>query len=124
MSQAKFLISGFLNAGAYCMAKRLPVVARMNLLQKKISELFDLIGTIRKVQLIPTFRKAVSECWNVRGNALEIVLAIVNNCPWTGLVVVVIGRLGGVGISTIPVFDRPSLSLDVIILFGNLGTVR
>ena len=44
----------------------LPLIARMNFSLKNYScELFNLIGTVRKVELISTFTTAVWESWNV-----------------------------------------------------------
>ena len=44
----------------------LQLIARMNVSSKNYScELFDLIGTVSKVELISTFTTAVCESWNV-----------------------------------------------------------
>ena len=44
----------------------LRLIARMNFSLKNYScELFNLIGTVRKVELISTFTTAVCERWNV-----------------------------------------------------------
>ena len=46
----------------------LRLIARMNFSLKKYScELFNLIGTVGKVELISTFTTAVCESWNVSG---------------------------------------------------------
>ena len=45
---------------------RLQLIARMNFSLKSYScELFNLIGTVGKVELISTFTTAVCESWNV-----------------------------------------------------------
>ena len=44
----------------------LQLIARMNVSSKNYScKLFDLIGTVSKVELISTFTTAVCESWNV-----------------------------------------------------------
>ena len=48
------------------MAKQLPTPLRMNFsLKNDRCELFNLIGTVRKVELVLPFTTAVCESWNV-----------------------------------------------------------
>ena len=56
-------------------------------------ELFNLIGTVGKVELISTFTTAVCKSWNVTDKYTGITLEILNNYPWTRLSVSIIGAI-------------------------------
>ena len=56
-------------------------------------ELFNLTGTVGKVELILTFTTAVCESWNVSDNTLGIMLESFSNYPWTRLSVRIIGAI-------------------------------
>ena len=70
----------------------LRLIAHMDFSLKNYGcELVNLIGTVGKVELIPTSTTAVCESWNVSDNTLGIMLEILNNYPWTRLSVRIIG---------------------------------
>ena len=69
----------------------LQLIARMNFALKNYScELFNLTGTVGKVELISNFTTAAYESWNVSEKYTWIMLEILNNYPWTKLSVCIL----------------------------------
>ena len=92
----------------------LRLIARMNFSLKNYScELFHLIGTVRKVELISTFTTAVCESWNVSNkytwdNAGDL------NYPWTRLSVRIIGAIKRQFLHMVThAFDKNNLSQEI-----------
>ena len=78
------------------MAKQLPtplrLIAHMDFSLKNYScELVNLIGTVGKVELIPTSTTAVCESWNVSDKYTWDNAGDLHNYPWTRLSVRIIG---------------------------------
>ena len=72
----------------------LRLIARMNFSFKNYScELFNLIGTVGKVELISTFTTAVCENWNVSDKCTWDIGGDLKNYPWTRLSVRIIGMI-------------------------------
>ena len=70
------------------------LIARVNFSLKNYSfELLNLTGTVGKVELISTFTTAVCESWNVTDKYSGIMLEILNNYPWTRLLLRIIGAI-------------------------------
>ena len=96
----------------------LRLIARMNLSLKNYScELFNLTGTIGKMELILTFTTAVCKSWNVSDkytwdNQLEILK--LNNYPWARLPVRIIGVIKWQFFHMVThVFDNSNLSQEI-----------
>ena len=89
----------------------------MNFSLKNYScELVNLIGTVGKVELIPTSATAVCESWNVSDKyTFGIMLEILNNYPWTRLSVKIIGVIIKAQFfhMVMYVFDNSNLSQEI-----------